>query len=59
MSSIVNYYLFVCKGTIEEREVERLKDKEEDQHELLHDAPEESMTLQDALNELHVGGLSS
>ena len=52
-SSVVNYYLFVCRGTIEESVVERLKDRENQQHELLADKVEDWPTsLEAALSEL-------
>lgn len=48
----VNYYLLVCRGTIEENEVRRLRDKELRQHELLGDETKWPNSLDEALAEL-------
>lgn len=48
----VNYYLFVCEGTIEETEVKRLRGKEIRQHDLLGDVVKWPTTLDEALSEL-------
>lgn len=52
VSGEVNYYLFVCEGTIEESEVKRLRGKEIRQHDLLGDIVEWPTSLDDALSEL-------
>lgn len=49
----VNYYLLVCKNTIEETEVVRLRGKEIRQHDLLGDHIQWPTSLDDALGELH------
>jgi SNF2 family DNA or RNA helicase len=51
-ASAVNYYMFVCSGTVEETEVKRLRRKEVDQHSLLGDVIEFPSSLDEALNEL-------
>ncbi len=48
----VNYYLLVCKNTIEETEVKRLREKEVRQHELLGDDTKWPNSLDEALAEL-------
>lgn len=48
----VNYYLLICKGTIEEHEVIRLRGKEVRQHDLLGDHVKWPTSLDDALTEL-------
>lgn len=48
----VNYHLLVCRGTIEETEVKRLRDKEVRQHELLGDETKWPNSLDEALSEL-------
>lgn len=48
----VNYHLLVCRGTIEETEVQRLRDKEVRQHELLGDEAKWPNSLDEALAEL-------
>lgn len=50
----VNYYLLICKGTIEETEVVRLRGKEVRQHDLLGDHITWPTSLDDALGELGV-----
>jgi SNF2 family DNA or RNA helicase len=50
----VNYYLLICKGTIEESEVVRLRGKEVRQHDLLGDHITWPTSLDDALEELGV-----
>lgn len=52
VSENVNYYLLVCKGTIEETEIKRLRGKEVRQHDLLGDTIKWPTSLDDALNEL-------
>ncbi|RAJ98468.1 DEAD/DEAH box helicase [Aliidiomarina maris] len=52
ISEEVNYYLLVCKGTIEETEVIRLRDKELQQHSLLGDHISWPASLDEALKEL-------
>lgn len=51
-SQEVNYYLLVCKGTIEETEVVRLRGKELQQHSLLGDHIPWPASLDEALKEL-------
>jgi SNF2 family DNA or RNA helicase len=51
-SQEVNYYLLVCKGTIEETEVIRLRGKELQQHSLLGDHIHWPASLDEALKEL-------
>ncbi|HUW98178.1 MAG TPA: DEAD/DEAH box helicase [Acidiferrobacter sp.] len=48
----VNYYLLICKNTIEETEVVRLRGKEVRQHDLLGDHITWPTSLDDALQEL-------
>lgn len=48
----VNYYLLVCRDTIEETEVQRLRQKEVLQHELLGDDTKWPNSLDEALAEL-------
>ena len=48
----VNYHLIICRGTIEESEVQRLRDKEARQQELLGDRVKWPSSLDDALSEL-------
>lgn len=48
----VDYHLLVCKGTIEETEVQRLREKEVRQHELLGDQVKWPNSLDEALSEL-------
>lgn len=48
----VNYHLLVCRGTIEETEVQRLRQKEVRQHELLGDEAKWPNSLDEALAEL-------
>lgn len=50
----VNYYLLICKDTIEESEVVRLRGKEVRQHDLLGDHITWPTSLDDALEELRV-----
>jgi SNF2 family DNA or RNA helicase len=50
----VNYYLLICKNTIEETEVVRLRGKEVRQHDLLGDHITWPTSLDDALGELGV-----
>ena len=52
ISSHVNYYLFACKGTIEETEIVRLRGKEIRQHNILGDHISWPTSLDDALREL-------
>jgi len=52
VSNIVNYYLFVCNGTIEQTEMLRLREKEVRQQNLLGDQIQWPTSLDDALNEL-------
>jgi SNF2 family DNA or RNA helicase len=52
----VNYYLLICKNTIEETEVVRLRGKEVRQHDLLGDHITWPTSLDDALEELGVHG---
>ena len=47
----VDYFLIVCRGTIEEKEIERLSRKEQGQRQLLGDRSE-TPTLKDALAEI-------
>ena len=51
-SDEVNYYLLICKDTIEETEVVRLRGKEIRQRDLLGDHIKWPTSLDDALNEL-------
>jgi SNF2 family DNA or RNA helicase len=48
----VNYYLLICKNTIEETEIRRLRGKEVRQHDLLGDHITWPTSLDDALGEL-------
>lgn len=52
VSDHVNYYLLVCKDTIEETEIIRLRGKEVRQHDLLGDHIPWPTSLDDALKEL-------
>lgn len=52
----VNYYLLVCKDTIEETEIIRLRGKELQQHDLLSDHIPWPTSLDDALGELNSHG---
>ena len=52
ISDHVNYYLLVCKDTIEETEIIRLRGKEVRQHDLLGDHIPWPTSLDDALREL-------
>lgn len=52
ISDHVNYYLLACKGTIEETEISRLRQKEVQQHNLLGDSIIWPSSLDDALKEL-------
>ncbi len=52
VSDHVNYYLLVCRDTIEETEIIRLRGKEVRQHDLLGDHIPWPTSLDDALNEL-------
>jgi len=52
ISDHVNYYLLVCKDTIEETEIIRLRGKEVRQHDLLGDHIPWPTSLDDALKEL-------
>ncbi len=52
VSDEVNYYLLVCKNTVEETEVVRLRDKEVRQHDLLGDHIKWPTSIDDALSEL-------
>ncbi|CAN5715501.1 hypothetical protein BH11PAT2_BH11PAT2_09140 [soil metagenome] len=54
MSPTTDYYLFVCKGTIEEGEVQRLREKEVRQNRLLGDRVKWPNSLDDALAELSI-----
>jgi SNF2 family DNA or RNA helicase len=51
-SKTVNYYLFICEGTIEETEVVRLRRRELQQHELLGDTYIWPTSLDEAISEL-------
>jgi SNF2 family DNA or RNA helicase len=51
-SSTTDYYLFVCRGTIEEGEVQRLREKEVRQSRLLGDNVKWPNSLDEALAEL-------
>lgn len=51
-ASSANYYFFICKDTIEENEMRRLREKELRQHELLGDNVKWPNSLDDALSEL-------
>lgn len=51
-ASSVDYHLLVCRGTIEETEVQRLRAKELSQHELLGDRVKWPNSLDEALSEL-------
>jgi SNF2 family DNA or RNA helicase len=50
-----DYHIIICKGTIEEGEVQRLRDKEVRQHELLGDNVKWPNSLDEALVELTQG----
>lgn len=52
ISDHVNYYLLVCKDTVEETEIIRLRGKEVRQHDLLGDHIPWPTSLDDALGEL-------
>jgi SNF2 family DNA or RNA helicase len=52
VSDEVNYYLLICKDTIEETEIVRLRGKELRQHDLLSDHIPWPTSLDDALGEL-------
>jgi SNF2 family DNA or RNA helicase len=52
LSEHVNYYLLVCRGTVEETEIIRLRGKEIRQNGLLRDHAPWPTSLDDALNEL-------
>ena len=52
----VNYYLLICKDTVEETELVRLRQKEVRQHNLLGDQITWPTSLDDALGELGVHG---
>jgi SNF2 family DNA or RNA helicase len=52
VSNEVNYYLLICKNTIEETEIIRLRGKEIRQHDLLGDHIVWPTSLDDALGEL-------
>lgn len=54
VSDEVNYYLLICKDTVEETEVVRLRGKEVQQHNLLGDHITWPTSLDDALVELGV-----
>lgn len=54
-SKEVDYYLVVCKDTIEETEIARLRTKEIQQHRLLNDHIQWPTSLDDALDELRWG----
>lgn len=55
-ASVTNYYLLVCKGTVEEKEIRRLRRKEKEQEELLGDRVEWPSSLDEAIRELEAGG---
>jgi SNF2 family DNA or RNA helicase len=55
-SKVVNYYMMICEGTIEEKEVRRLRQRELAQHDLLGDVVEWPESLDNALAELGGGG---
>ncbi len=57
-SECVNYYLFVCENTIEESEVQRLRAREIQQHDLLGDVVPWPTSLDDALAELSSPGIN-
>jgi Superfamily II DNA/RNA helicases, SNF2 family len=48
----VNYHIIICRGTIEEAEVQRLRDKEARQQELLKDQVKWPSSLDEALSDL-------
>lgn len=54
VADVVNYYLLICRDTIEETEVVRLRGKEVRQHDLLGDHITWPTSLDDALGELGV-----
>jgi len=56
ISKEVNYYLLICKNTIEETEIVRLRGKEVRQHDLLGDQIPWPTSLDDALEELGAHG---
>lgn len=56
VSDEVNYYLLVCKDTVEETEIVRLRGKEVRQHDLLGDHIPWPTSLDDALGELEGHG---
>lgn len=56
VSDEVNYYLLICKGTIEETEMVKLRVKEVRQHDLLGDHIPWPTSLDDALGELVIHG---
>lgn len=55
ISDHVNYYLLTCKGTIEETEISKLRQKEVQQHNLLGDSIIWPSSLDEALKELMIG----
>ena len=55
-SKVVNYYMMICEGTIEEDEVRRLRQRELAQHDLLGDVVDWPESLDTALAELGEGG---
>ncbi len=48
----VNYHMLICKNTIEENEVRRLREKEKAQHELLQDDVTWPVSIDEAIKEL-------
>jgi SNF2 family DNA or RNA helicase len=52
VANAVNYYLIVCRGTVEEAEVVRLRQKEIQQHNVLGDHISWPTSLDEALSEL-------
>ena len=56
ISDNVNYYLLICKGTIEETEIIRLREKEIQQHTLLGDHTQWPASIDEALKELESYG---
>lgn len=54
-AKVVNYYMMVCEGTIEESEIRRLRRREIAQHDLLGDVVEWPESLDSALAELERG----
>lgn len=55
-ASSVIYYLLICENTIEVSEIKRLRAKEVSQHDLLEDYDNSSISLDEALRELHIHG---